>query len=31
MPIVTLTSDWIHDDYYAGAIKGKLTKPHALT
>jgi S-adenosyl-L-methionine hydrolase (adenosine-forming) len=24
MPIVTLTSDWIHDDYYAGAIKGKL-------
>jgi S-adenosyl-L-methionine hydrolase (adenosine-forming) len=25
MPIVTLTTDWIHDDYYAGAIKGKLT------
>lgn len=24
MPIVTLTSDWISDDYYAGAIKGKL-------
>ncbi|MGF1584185.1 MAG: S-adenosyl-l-methionine hydroxide adenosyltransferase family protein [Bacteroidales bacterium] len=24
MPIVTLTTDWIQDDYYAGAIKGKL-------
>ena len=24
MPIVTLTTDWINDDYYAGAIKGKL-------
>jgi S-adenosyl-L-methionine hydrolase (adenosine-forming) len=25
MPTVTLTTDWIHDDYYVGAIKGKLT------
>lgn len=24
MPIVTLTTDWIQDDYYSGAIKGKL-------
>lgn len=24
MPIVTLTTDWIQDDYYVGAIKGKL-------
>ncbi len=24
MPIVTLTTDWIQDDYYTGAIKGKL-------
>jgi S-adenosyl-L-methionine hydrolase (adenosine-forming) len=24
MPIVTLTSDWIQDDYYAATIKGKL-------
>jgi S-adenosyl-L-methionine hydrolase (adenosine-forming) len=26
MPIVTLTTDWINDDYYTGAIKGKLIK-----
>ncbi len=24
MPIVTLTTDWIQDDYYTGAIKGSL-------
>ncbi len=24
MPIVTLTTDWIQDDYYTGTIKGKL-------
>jgi len=24
MPIVTLTTDWIQDDFYAGALKGKL-------
>jgi S-adenosyl-L-methionine hydrolase (adenosine-forming) len=24
MPIVTLTTDWIQDDYYSGSIKGKL-------
>ena len=25
MPTVTLTTDWIQEDYYVGAIKGKLT------
>ncbi len=24
MPVVTLTTDWIQDDYYSGALKGKL-------
>ncbi len=24
MPIVTLTTDWVQDDYYTGALKGKL-------
>ena len=28
MPILTLTTDWIQDDYYAGAIKGKLLSAH---
>lgn len=24
MPIITLTSDWITDDYYSGAVRGKI-------
>ena len=24
MPVITLTSDWIKDDYYLGAVKGRI-------
>jgi S-adenosylmethionine hydrolase len=24
MPVITLTSDWIKDDYYVGAVKGRI-------
>lgn len=26
MPVITLTTEWKHDDFYSGIIKGKLSK-----